>query len=88
MYCYCFVRVSVKPQCFKFYILSFWSFDIMDSKRDSRSYFAKSDIAKVKSSRQKDKPKASYLQSASNITGETEIQLAQQGVKKQVTESL
>ena len=46
----------------------------MASKRDLRSYFAKSNIAKVESSSQKDKPKASYLiQSASTITGETEI---------------
>ena len=48
----------------------------MGSKRDLRSYFAKSDNAKVKSSNQKDKP--NYLiQSASTITGESEIQLVQ-----------
>ena len=53
----------------------------MVSKRDLGSYFAKSDNATVKSSSQKDKPNASYLmQSASNITGEKEIQLVQQAV--------
>ena len=63
-------------------------FDIMVSKRDLRSYFAKSDNVHVKSSSQKDKPKASYLiQSASNITVETEIQLIQQEVKKKVAKS-
>ena len=60
----------------------------MASKRDLRSYLAKSDNSKVKSSSQKDKPKASYLiQSASNITGEAEIQLVQQKVKKHVAKS-
>ena len=60
----------------------------MASKRDLRSYLAKSDNSKVKSSSQKDKRKASYLiQSASNITGETEIQLVQQKVKKHVAKS-
>ena len=62
----------------------------MASKRDLRSYFTKSDNAKVKSNIQKDKRKCSYpihIQSASNITGETEIQLVQQEVKKQVTKN-
>ena len=59
----------------------------MVSKRDLGSYFAKSDNATVKSS-QKDKSNASHLmQSASNITGEKEIQLVQQAVKKQVAKS-
>ena len=50
------------------------SFDIMTSKRDLQSYFAKSDNAKVKSRSQKDKPKASCLiQSALNVSGKTEI---------------
>ena len=57
--------------------------DIMVLKRDLRSCFAKSDNAKVKSSSQKDKPKASHLiQSASNVTVELEIQLVLQEVKK------
>ena len=60
----------------------------MVSKRDLGSYFAKSDNATIKSSSQKDKPNASHLmQSASNITGEKEIQLVQQAVKKQVAKS-
>ena len=45
-------------------------------------------MPKKKSRSQKDKPKISYLiQSASNITGETEIQLLQQEVKKPVAKS-
>ena len=61
------------------------SFDIMTSKRDLQSYFAKSDNAKVKSRSQKDKPKASCLiQSALNVSGKTEIYLVQQKWKKQV----
>ena len=62
----------------------------MATKGDFRPYFVKSDNAKVKSSTLKDKPKASYLahiQSASNITGETGIQLVQQEVKKQVAKN-
>ena len=86
--CYCFQYVSVKPQCFEVFILSLWSFDIMASKRDLRSYFAKSDNVKVKSSSQKDKPNTSCLiQSKSNMTGETDTQLIQQEVKKQVAKS-
>ena len=74
-YCYSLACVSVKPQCFDVFLLSLWSFDIMASRRDLRSYFVKSDNPKVKSrSSQKDKLKASYLiQSASNITNETEV---------------
>ena len=68
----------------KIFILSLGLLTSLASKSDFRSYVAKSDNAKVKSSSQKDKPKASYLiQSASNITGETEIQLVQEEVKKQ-----
>ena len=53
-----------------------------------QSYITKSNNAKVKSNSQKDKPKASYLiQYISNITGQTEIQLVQQEVKKQVAKS-
>ena len=72
-YCYCFACVSVKPRCFEVFFVSLWSFDIMASKIDLRSHFAK-----LKSSSQKDKPKASYLiQSVSNITGETENNFVQ-----------
>ena len=68
----------------KIFILSLVLSTSLASKSDLRSYVAKSDNAKVKSSSQKDKPKASYLiQSASNITGETEIQLVQQTAKRQ-----
>ena len=65
--------MSVKPRCFEVFFVSLWSFDIMASKIDLRSHFAK-----LKSSSQKDKPKASYLiQSVSNITGETENNFVQ-----------
>ena len=48
----------------------------MALNRDLLSYFRKSGNAKVKPSSQKDKPKASYIiQSVSNTTGETEIQI-------------
>ena len=79
---------SVKSQCFEVFILNAWSFDIMASKRNLRSYFGKSSHAKVKRSTQKDKPKASHhIQSVSIITGETEIQLMQQEEKRQVSKS-
>ena len=54
----------------------------MASERDLGLYFAKDNNAKVKSSGRKYKPNDSYLiRSASNITGETEIQLIQQEIK-------
>ena len=60
----------------------------MASKRDLRSYFAKSNNAKVKSSIQKYEPKAFFvIQTAPNITGQTVIQLVQAEVKKQVAKS-
>ena len=46
---------------FQVFILKLWSFNIMVLKRDLRSYFAKSDNAKVKSNSQKDEPNASYF---------------------------
>ena len=60
-YCYCFACMSVKLRYFEVFILSLWSFEIIASKRALRSYFAKSDNAKVKSSTQNDKPRTSYL---------------------------
>ena len=45
-------------------------------------------VIRLLSSSQEDMPKASYLiQSAANITSETEIQLVEEEVKKQVAES-
>ena len=74
--------MSVKSRCFEAFILNLYSFDMMVSERDLGSYFAKDNNAKVKSSGQKYKLNDSYLiRSASNITGETEIQLVQLEIK-------
>ena len=60
----------------------------MALKKDLQSYFAKSDNAKVKSRSQKGKPKDFYfIQSSSNITNETENQLVEHEIKKQVPKS-
>ena len=55
----------------------------MDSKRDLRSYFLKTDNTnkEISSSSQK---VSLVIQSSSNITSETEIQYVQQEIKKQV----
>ena len=84
---------------FSLFFLSLWFIDFIASKRDLQSYFTKSDNTKVKSRSQKDKPnqgaKKIYqrllilfsLHQISNITSETEFQLVQKKVNKQVPKS-
>ena len=57
--------------------------DIMASKRDSRSYFAKTDNTNKETSSSSQKVSL-IIQSSSNITSEMEIQYVQQEIKKQV----
>ena len=56
---------------------------IMASKRDLRCYFVKTDSNNKETSSSSQKVSL-VIQPSSNITGETEIQYAQEEVKKQV----
>ena len=71
-------------RCF-FFPLSFGDLlgDIMASKRNLRSYFAKIDNTS-KGTSSSSQNVSLIIQSSSNITGETDIQYVQQEIKKQV----